>query len=113
MEKQEYLKRPPANCKEFHHLAPFIGYEYMKRPPHEINGVTRCDYCGLVMRKPLTVREAGRKGSVELDDPRVMKSLILNKDAMERLYHEKDGRGGAKPEMEIFQVPRSYGGARG
>ena len=123
MDKAEFLKRQPGfplygtpwqpspfDCPHF--IAPFVGYEYMKRPPYEVNGITRCDDCGLIMRKPLSVREAGRKGAVELDDPRVMKHLIMNRDGIERLYHEKDGRGGTKPGMEIFQVPRSYGGAR-
>jgi len=82
------------------------------RHSHQIIQIARCRDCGLIHEIPRSVKEAGAKGSIDIDDPRVQRSLRLTPSVMKRYFDEKDGRGGTRPGMEIFQVPPSYGGPR-
>jgi len=80
---------------------------------HMIVQIFQYQDCGIVHKVLRWVKEAGLSGSVDIDDPRVKRTLLLNETTVRRLFPHRDGRGGTKPEMEIFQVPRSYCGARG
>ena len=125
MEKQAFLQRQPgrtllgtpwqkdpADCR--HTLMQFKGTAFVDGlTSHRIEQIFQCQDCGLVHKIPRSVKEAGVNGAVDIDDPRVKRSLRLTPSVVARLFPFKEGRGGTKEGMEIFQVPRSYGGARG
>lgn len=79
--------KDPTRCR---HPArgQFVGTEFLdpKWGKHQINQLFRCPYCGLIYKKPRSVREAGRYGCVEIEDPRVFRSLRFNKDVEQRFY---------------------------
>jgi hypothetical protein len=125
MEKTDFLARQPkvtllgtpwqkdpTDCR--HTLMEFKGTAFVDgRHSHQIVQLFQCQDCGLKHKVPRSVKEAGVSGAVDIDDPRVKRTLQLTPAVMSRLFPFREGRGGTKPEMEIFQVPRSYGGARG
>ena len=125
MEKADFLARQPKQTllgtpwqkdplDYDHPLMEFKGTAFVDgHHSHQIVQIFQCQDCGGVNRVNRSVKEAGVSGAVDIDDPRVKRTLRLTSSVLKRFYHEKDGRGGTKPEMEIFQVPRSYGGARG
>jgi len=123
VEKHEFLARQPkslllgtpwqkdpADCR--HTIMQFKGTAFIDGfHSHSIMQIFQCQDCGFVHKVHRTVKEAGVSGSVDVDDPRVKRTLKLTPSASKRLFPEfKDGRGGTKEGLEIFQVPRSYGG---
>ena len=124
MDKQEFLARQPKyplygtpqqprveDCRP--HRMKFAGTQFQEtNHSHQILHIARCIDCGLVHKIPRSVKEAGVSGSVDIDDPRVKRTLLLTDSVRKRYFAAKDGRGGTREGMEIFQVPESYGGPR-
>jgi hypothetical protein len=90
----------PTRCK--HYVKPFIativdlgvsGYR-----PHSIIHRFRCKDCGRVFDIPRDVKSAGRSGAIEIEDPRVFKTLQMDDAMMERFHHNDvyDGRYAGK-----------------
>lgn len=81
-------KLDPAKCR--HHIKQFIGTEFLdpRRGKHQINQLFRCQDCGKVERIPRTVREAGKYGSIDPEDPRVFRTLRVNNDTARRYFKE-------------------------
>lgn len=83
----------PAKCD---HRAPrpFIGTVFVdNKYHHRIVQLRRCVKCGRVFETERDVRSAGLRNSVEVDDPRVMRTLLYNRSVDERFYkHLNDGR---------------------
>jgi len=124
MEKHDFLASRPkipllgtpwqpriVDC--YPHTMLFKGTAFRDgKDAHQIIQIAQCQDCGLVHKIPRSVKEAGVSGSVDIDDPRVKRTLLLNDSVRKRYFSERDGRGGTKEGMEIFQVPESYGGPR-
>ena len=100
-------QRDPTKCP--HQIKQFIGTEFRPgfgREKHQINQLFRCPDCGKTERVARTAREAGKYGSIEIEDPRVKDTIVPTDEAMDYIYPEfKERFGGKKPGMEIFQVP--------
>lgn len=79
-------QKDPARCS--HPIKKFVGTEFKdpKRGPHQINQLVRCQDCGKLERIPRTVREAGKLGAIEIEDPRVMNTLRVNDDMARRFF---------------------------
>jgi len=91
----------------------FVGTAFEdNRHSHRILHIAQCQDCGLIHKIPRSVKEAGVSGAVDVDDPRVKRTLLLNDTVRKRYFTERDGRGGTREGTEIFQVPPSYGGPR-
>lgn len=77
-------KYKPITCPG--HQFEFIGTEFQDNPhSHEINHIFRCDRCGAIYKKARTVKEAGLLGHVDVDDPRVKKTLLFNDAVAKRI----------------------------
>lgn len=78
----------PTKCR--HTIKQFIGTEFLdpRRGKHQINQLFRCQDCGKVEKIPRTVREAGKMGCVEIEDPRVFRTLRYNEHVDKRFFKE-------------------------
>ena len=104
-------QKDPFDCR--HTLMEFKGTAFVDGlHSHQIVQLFQCQDCGLVHKVPRSVKEAGVSGAVDIDDPRVKRTLRLTPSVVSRLFPFKEGRGGTKECMEIFQVPRSWGAPR-
>jgi len=57
---------------------------------HTLDMVLICDRCGARRVESQDLRGAGRKGMVEIEDPRVFPTLALNKSVAERLLTKEE-----------------------
>jgi len=57
---------------------------------HTIDMIFICDRCGARRVESQDLRGAGRKGMVEIEDPRVSRTLALNKSVAERLFTKEE-----------------------
>lgn len=85
-------RRDPTRCH--HPLKPFIGTLFVDSAyRHRIVQLFRCVDCGRVFEIERDVRSAGLSGAVDIDDPRVIRTLRYNKSVDERYFKEwNDGR---------------------
>ena len=68
----------PLNCPK--HLWVFSHREFFDNPfSHSIEMVFVCDRCGQERREYQDTYKAGISGRVEIDDPRVSPSIVMNK----------------------------------
>jgi hypothetical protein len=100
MEKKDFLaqqpkimllgtpwQKDPTRCP--HHVMRFVGTAFRDDPgAHKIVQIFQCQDCGKVHKVARTVREAGRRGSIDIDDPRVLRTLIYNRDVDRRFFRE-------------------------
>lgn len=94
-------KYAPHECPQ--HAWEFIGTEFQDRPTgHEILQVFRCDRCGATHRVQRHTDAAGITGRIEIDDPRVKNTLLLNKSSWERLIsYEAKSCSNGKPSEQV------------
>ncbi len=77
----------PFTCPK--HLWIFSHREFFDTPwTHSIEMVFKCDRCGQEKRIHQDTYQSGISGRVEIDDPRVVGSVVLNKSAA-RQYTDK------------------------
>lgn len=91
----------PTRCK--HTIVQFIATIFRDdRYRHSIAQRFRCQDCGKIHDIPRDVKTAGKRGAVEIDDPRVYKTLKMDDGIIERFHHNEvlDGRYAEK----TFQV---------
>lgn len=68
----------PTNCPR--HIWIFSHREFFDTPwSHSIEMVFKCDRCGQEKRIHQDTRESGISGRVEIEDPRVAPSIVINK----------------------------------
>ncbi len=76
-------KYTPSTCPR--HFWEFIGTAFKDDPHcHTITHLARCDRCGAIREIPRDTRQAGLSGRVEIEDPRVKRTLLLNRDSWKR-----------------------------
>lgn len=81
----------PTRCK--HYVIKFVGTVFEDNPNrHRILQRFRCQDCGKVEEIPRDVRSAGKTGSVEIEDPRVKRTLQYNDDVAYLLYGDRSDR---------------------
>lgn len=79
----EYAYTPDLCPKHQHE---FMGTEFQERPGvHEIWHVFRCDRCGDVHKVPRHTTAAGISGRIELEDPRVSSTILVNRSVVKTL----------------------------
>ena len=98
-------KHTPFDCPK--HAWEFIGTAFHDRPTgHEIVQVFRCDRCGATHDVQRHTDAAGITGRIEIDDPRVKKTLLLNASSWERLIsYEAKSCSAGKPSEQVV-LPR-------
>lgn len=70
----------PSTCPK--HQYEHIGIEFNdSKHSHEIFQVDRCDRCGALRKTARHTEKAGFSKRVEVDDPRVVKNLLMNQSA--------------------------------
>jgi hypothetical protein len=80
-------QKDPTRCK--HTLVMFKGTAFRDDPGcHKIVQIFQCQDCGAVHKEFRDVRSAGRRGAIDIDDPRVLRTLIYNKDVDRRYFSE-------------------------
>lgn len=92
-------KHTPADCPK--HAFEFIGTKFHDGPHgHEILQVFRCDRCGATHEVPRHMDAAGISGMIEIEDPRVKHTLLMNKSVWDRVisYEAKSCSTGKPPE---------------
>ena len=73
----------PQNCPG--HQWEFSHRVFNDNPfSHEINMVFTCDRCGAERIERQDLKKAGLSGRVEIEDPRVSNTLLLNKSTADR-----------------------------
>jgi DNA-directed RNA polymerase subunit M/transcription elongation factor TFIIS len=78
----------PDNCPK--HLWVFDRWGFKDGlHNHEIYWIMKCDRCGNIEHKRWDSREVGSREAVSMDDPRVLESLIVNKDTA-RFHFDKE-----------------------
>lgn len=83
----------PTRCK--HYLKQFVATVFKDTPGrHQLFQRFRCLDCGKIHDEPRDLRSAGRSGSIEIEDPRVYKTLVPNEDFFKRFHKQEvyDGR---------------------
>ena len=72
-----HYRYTPLTCPK--HQFQFDRWLFRDDPWHyDLGWQMVCDRCGKTEFVPFDVRSAGKRGSVEVEDPRVMKALELN-----------------------------------
>ena len=91
----------PAVCKHGRqfpgdepHGMRFVGTQFKNNAfAHEVNDLFRCDDCGFIHKVARDMARAGRKGYVDIDDPRVFRRLRMSPAVDERFFKQfNDGR---------------------
>lgn len=91
----------PTKCK--HTIVQFIATIFRDdRYRHSILQRFQCRDCGKINDVPRDVKTAGKRAAVDIDDPRVYKTLRMDDGIIERFHHNEvlDGRYAEK----TFQV---------
>ena len=90
---QEYdsisYKWAPHTCPK--HAWVFSHRRFVDTPfSHRLDMVFICDRCGLERIEAQDTYRAGIRGRVEIDDPRVSNTIVLNKSLARQLYNKED-----------------------
>ena len=84
-----YYKYNPQNCPKHHWI--FDHRVFMDDPhAHSINMVFICDRCGARHYQPQDTKDAGVSGRVEIEHPKVWRTLALNKAVAKRMFTQED-----------------------
>lgn len=73
---------------------------------HSITALDRCSLCGGLRETPRDTYGAGISGRVEIEDPRVKKTLLMNRDSWKRLIPKDLQSLGKPPENKEIILPK-------